>query len=497
MLLSFRGTISAFTILMFVSIVQLLYLAFYPSTFATQLNRQQYQQDIQFFVDVIKQRSAFAVLSPQDLQRIETESQKLTRSAGKQTSAAALEQQLQQLISKLNDPAASVSLISSTQTAVTLPLALRFDGEHWQAFSNKKKLLAEDLPYLTHIDGIPMNRWVKAAQVYLANPLKQSAQAQTDWLQHITKLRQDIGLAANKKVVLTLSNGEVSEQHTLTLAHESSDTGGLQPFTASTPSHSIANSEHHLLRFEDELDSATIKQLSHLLAQKELYSQQESRSPLTLDIRAIKSPQPQLMALLQSHFGQANQSTSIGLLRYKRFATSRAEHIANQYFSIAELSFFEQSRLLNHGFNNALNQNSALSDFLVRQHQSSPNSAEISQQKLTLLIDSSCELECEWIALASLNWPNVELIGETTRGSLSPRYYATLPNSGIQLQFSQGIVYSPSGQLISGIGLAPAMQLNHLAFEDEQVVALIAAQKLTRSLAPLKGTVAIATLEKR
>ncbi|MGS0728705.1 hypothetical protein ACVBKF_21090, partial [Shewanella sp. 0m-11] len=91
----------------------------------------------------------------------------------------------------------------------------------------------------------------------------------------------------------------------------------------------------------------------------------------------------------------------------------------------------------------------------------------------------------------------VELIGETTRGSLSPRHRVTLPNSGIEVQFSKGVVYAPNGQLISGVGLTPAMQLNQLAFEDPLIVKLIATKKLDASLLPLKGTLAIVPQEKR
>ncbi|GIU45601.1 hypothetical protein TUM4438_19460 [Shewanella sairae] len=496
MILSFRGAIATFAILILVSIAQLAYLSFYPHSYSSQLNREQYQQDIQYFIDAIKQHSAFAVLNPQNLQQLETASQQLAGSANKRHSAAQLEQQLQLIASRLNDPAASVYLPISTQSSLQeLPLTLRFDGQHWHGFTTNTLSISEELPYLTHIDGIPMGRWVKASQAYLADPLKLSPQAQASGLTQIVRLRQDIGLAAKDNVTVTFSNGEVSKQVTLPLTVS---TAGDATDLASTL---IKNTPPNqaLVRLDDQIDETTIARLSLLLAARTKQNKISATMPLALDIRAIKQAQPALMNWLQTHFA-AQQGRTIGVLRYKRYPTSRADHIAKDYMPLKQLSFFEQTQLTDKGFENHLNQNLALSDYLVRQH----NSAQVviqpkasTKPKLTLLVDSSCEQECEWLALASQQWPEVELIGEKTRGSLSPRYQTTLPNSGIRLQFSQGVIYDPNGQLISGIGLAPAMQINQLAFENHRVTELIAAQKLIRSLAPLKGTVANANAEKR
>lgn len=493
MILSFRGTVYIFAMLILASTAQLAYLSFYPHNYSQQLTRRQYQQDLNYFIDSIKKHSAFAVLNPDQLHQLQTATEQLANLHQPNHSAALLTQQLQQAISLLNDPAANVELTQQTQkTPQYLPILPRFDGEYWHAYANPSLSVTEDLPYLTHIDGVPMIRWVKASQAYLADPLKQSPQAQAAWLAHIVKLRQDIGLAAKNDVTVTVSNGEQSTQVTLPLITAPASTSPIN----STQS---ATSKRALVRLNEQVDEVTITQLSQLLLLQAEQQSQMQTLPLILDIRAIKQPQPLLMHWLQSNFGR-QQLLTIGVLRYKPYSTSRADHIAKNYIPLSKLNFFEQSRLANKGFENTHKPSLALSDFLVRQYQQ--NQAAKTQitpttQKLILLVDSSCEQECEWLALASQQWPNVELIGEKTRGSLAPRWQITLPNSGIAVQVSQGVIYSPNGQQVSGIGLTPAMKINQLAIEQNHVGELIASHKLTRPQPPLKDSVAVTRAQKR
>ncbi|WP_374702361.1 hypothetical protein, partial [Shewanella sp. GutDb-MelDb] len=66
--------------------------------------------------------------------------------------------------------------------------------------------------------------------------------------------------------------------------------------------------------------------------------------------------------------------------------------------------------------------------------------------------------------------------GERTRGSLSPRHYASLTQSGIKVSFSAALVYSPQGKLVSGIGIRPTIDLNDLALNHENIRHLITAK---------------------
>ncbi|MCL1137628.1 S41 family peptidase [Shewanella pneumatophori] len=529
MTLSFKGTICAFAVLICMSAAQLLYLSISPSGIKTELTKQQYQQDIALFLNAINQYSAFAALKPASLESITRASQKLAKTAPQLSQTIELEHVLQSIISQLNDPGASVTRPAVNESALLLPLTLRFDGQNWHALSvsgnepseiNKSEKINEldkanhsaiaqeldlDFPYITHIDGLPLQRWVIASQAYLADSVKLSSAAQVHWLQQISKLRQDIGLPHKTDSIITLSNGDNHIQRTVKLTRAITHPAAITKQLHSPETRSLESQiAHKLIHLNDNIAPSTLNVLTELLAKPIAPNTQ----PLAIDIRAIKQPQPQLMAWLKMHFGQPKQQQTIGVLQYKRHSHSRAEQLPKHFTALNKLNFFEQTNLINQGFDNQLKQSTALSDFQARLHiapkkktkpkiSAQTKAATSEQVQLSLLIDSDCEQECEWIALAAQKWPNVELVGSTTRGSLSPRYKVTLPHSGIELELSTGIVYGADGQLISGIGIAPAIQLHQFAFEDSNVGAIILAQKLNRSLAPLKGTVAVATTEKR
>ncbi|MGS0683286.1 hypothetical protein ACVBIL_19290 [Shewanella sp. 125m-7] len=509
MSLSFKGTVSIFAILICVSGAQLIYLSLPSRPYLHTLNHRQYRQDINAFVDSIKQHSAFAAMDPKRIKAITQASNKLLKSATISNSTYRLEQHLQQVLTELNDPSAAVQLPANTKdSSLRLPLDILFDGQYWQVFNLGGVMLDPDFPYLTHIDGLPMRRWVQASQAYLADSIKLSPQAQSQWIKQIARLRIDIGLRSNDETIMTFSNGDTSVQHAIELTREEEQYHNVSSeiniraeatTTTTTTITSAENSQQHsTLRLSEQLDSATINALSNQLATRSA----EPTSPLVIDIRAIKQPQPLFMAWLQTHFGETDKPQHIGILQYKRFATFRADRLPKRYIPISQLSFFEQADLKNQGFDIKLSPSSVFSDYLVRKLSPNDNSQPHLKQrlsephKLILLVDSSCEQECEWIALASQQWPSVELFGETTRGSLSPRYHVTLPNSGIELQFSQGVIYASNGRLVSGVGLAPAMPLNSLAVNDNNVAKLIAAQKSEHDNASSKGALAIVTLEK-
>lgn len=449
MTLSYKGIFNAFLLLICVSAMLLSYLSFAPTKVRNQLSFHQYQQDIKLLLQVINQHSSFAAIAPKQQIKMSQIAARLIEQSQGFNSQEQLQGQLQKLLSQLNDPAAKALLPNKT-VVDKLPVNLHFDGQYWLAFTPEGELIDAEFPYLSHIDGLPIKRWQQASEAYLAGSLKQSTAAQAQWLTQIVQLRIEIGLKHSSHALLTLSDGETHIQRSLALVA-----------TSKMPISAPPNQEL-ILRLPAKVDANNIATLN-----QHLYRQQESAFPsaLIVDIRAIKQPQPLLMAWLNKHFNQSTSlhSTTLAVMQYKRFAHARADRIASKYIPMTDLDFFEQTTLKNQGFDNQLNPSKAFSHFLVRRNSPStlPILPSISEQvPLFLHVDSSCEQECEWIALASAHLPHVTLIGETTSGNLGPLHNLTLPNSGIQIQFSAGLTYTPDGQLFSGVGLTPEIFLN-------------------------------------
>ncbi|GIU30214.1 S41 family peptidase [Shewanella schlegeliana] len=490
MTLSYKGILGIFSLLICISAGLLSYQSFFPNQIKTELNVRQYQQDMKLVLDKLAQHSAFAANNPQRLHEITLEANSLIQRSIGIIQSAQLAQQLQRLLSQLDDPAVQVFAPRlNTPTAGKLPINLVFDQRYWQALNLRGKPVDAQYPYLSHIDGLPIAHWILASQRYLPSSLKQSRVAQANGIIQIARLRREIGLRHSNETIVTLTDGELSVQRALTL---------IQAKEAEP----IESTQHRVdFRLPPQIDTETLQQLSLQLA-----TQPESHSPsqLIIDIRAIKQPQDLLMAWLTKHFSDNKQQQKpLAVLQYKRFANARADRIASQYTPMSQLSFFEQTELKIRGFDNELKPSEAFSDYLVRRFQAFDtesitelgfipkvdSNSEIAlglakSAQLFLRVDSSCEQECEWIALATQHWPRVSLIGATTRGDLGPRYRITLPNSGVQVQFSSGLVYRPNGQLLSGAGLTPDIALNQLAFYKINAIELIGEKLLAQHPVP-------------
>ncbi|ABV85987.1 hypothetical protein [Shewanella pealeana] len=489
MTLSYKSIFGAFTLVISLSAALLSYQLFFPKQIKTELNHRQYQQDLLMFLEATKQHSAFAAIEPQRLITITETASRLMLEASGFNHSTLLQQQLQQLLSQLNDPAA-IALAHNSTSLEMLPFEPIFDGQNWQAFTPQGRLMEPDFPYLSHIDGIPISRWVQASQHYLTNALKHSSVAQATWIKQIGQLRAEIGLRASNESVITLSDGETSVQRSLSLVQHNK----LQT-KVPVKQDKASTSQAQIFRLPSQVDAETLLSLTHQLTSQQADDHIGSpSSALIIDIREIKQPQQQLTAWLSKHFSHAVgndgdgyvdnkfKHQAIAVLQYKRFATARADRIASQYPPMEQLSFFEQIELNNRGFDNDLIQDSPFSDYLIRKRPTFDEApTTVAGLQVFLRIDASCEQECEWLALASKQWPQVSLIGETSRGSLSPLHRFTLPNSGIKIQFSSALVYETNGQLLSGVGIDPELQLQQQAFRKHNIDELITEKWLAKT----------------
>lgn len=466
MALSVKSILFIFATMMLISAVQLIRISFFPHRASYQLTSEQQKQDIQQLLRDINQKSAFAALDPRRKQRFNLVSQRLLLANLPNTNSSIFQIRLQAWLSVLNDPAVSVTLPDSAPRSKVLTSfqgVLHHDGKHWLAFMSKQEQFNQDYPYLTHIDGLPMSRWVSAAQQYIPDSLKLSAIEQSRWISRINQLRQQIGLPLSDSAQFTFTNSAGdSIQRTTKLAYSNENTQqstilvNKQPF-----------SERQTLRYP-----ADNKFKSHFFKQLEA----NTSNPIKLDIRQLTSIDNRLNQWINDNVAPSYTpyNSTIGLIKYKRFPSSTSATFSKQaFFPLNELSFFEQTQLETVGFNSQFDGTQAFSHWLVRGTEEYSNAASEKRQ-LHLLVDSSCQQECEWLALRAANWPNVKVVGEQTRGSLSPRYSVKLKHSGISIKYSAALTYSPQGRLISGVGLSPHIKLSGYALNYLNTTNMIA-----------------------
>lgn len=100
-----------------------------------------------------------------------------------------------------------------------LPFLIEPSKNRFVAFyENRQSLLHDDFPYITHIDGIPLKKWVQVCEPFL---VKGSPQYRTRHalrqLRHLNSCRLQLDLPITSELVVTLQNQAGSESTTLTL----------------------------------------------------------------------------------------------------------------------------------------------------------------------------------------------------------------------------------------------------------------------------------------
>ncbi|MCE9686949.1 S41 family peptidase [Shewanella sp. AS16] len=484
---------------------------------AQRIEGQALRQDLYVLLERLAEHSAFFALEPQRRQAaLKQAAHRLAERYPISITGDRLAAELTKLLSPLGDPGVSVAPFPSG--AARLPVTLRPYKDRWLALTRAQRPLDPDYPFISHIDGIPLSRWLQASQAYLPTQMQQHAGMQAFWLERLGLLRQDIGLRQRPEVTLTLSNDDQQQrQLTLALAQprqtlapepgltepEVTETGLTEPEVTETgltePGLTAQNSAPPELQqwvSEPKLQSPTrpsqletdmgagpelarqamrisITDLDELAMDPILQATLAAglqRPLLLLDLRHAHGTHPELLQLLTGYDDVPKAMRPLGFANYRRAPGLRNDYLGPLHFIRLEEPS-RQSRLTAATDSAATTQprprlmpmsgQQAFSPFYVRPYPSvsSPSAAFPTNNRLALLIGPDCRQECEWIAHSAKSWSRVTLIGERTVGDLGRKYYFTLPNSGLRIGVSASLAYTNEGQLLSGVGTLPDIEL--------------------------------------
>lgn len=386
--------------------------------------------------------------------------------------------ELTKLLNTLKDPGTQVAKVDNSSGE--LPFSLRPVNEQWLALDSKNNPISSEYPFVTHIDGIPLSKWISASQAYLSEPAKNSQEMQLIWLKRLNLLREDLGLNIKPYVLISLINDNLqTTQVTIALSQASKTI--VQPLEDETEL-----SLENLLTQLDELAPTAPTKPDYLLEQinpttarlkiNDLHvfeldkMQQEAlrkgmEQPLLIvDLRQAKGFSPKLLTMLSRYQdmpqrGSPSHSTVekiMGFAHYRRSPELRNDYLKPLNFKPLDVLELSSPRL------NALTQrlptidDNRFSPWFVR-----TKSEVIAEgnNRLALLVSPLCKQECEWIAYRTKAWSRVNLIGEKTSGDFARQYQFTLPNSDLEVRFSSSLTYDATGELLSGKGTEPDIWL--------------------------------------
>ncbi|NMH65392.1 S41 family peptidase [Shewanella salipaludis] len=465
---------------------------------AQRIEGQALRQDLYVLLERLTENSAFFALEPQRRQAaLNQAAHRLAERYPISITGDRLAAEITKLLSTLGDPGASVAPFPTG--AARLPVTLRPYRDRWLALTLAQRPLDPDYPFISHIDGIPLSRWLQASQAYLPTQMQQHAGMQAFWLERLGLLRQDIGLRQRPEVTLTLSNDDQQQRQLIlalsrqTLAPEPGLTESEVP---GLTEHGLAASELRQWVSEPELQSPTRpSQLETDMGAEPELARQAMRISITnldelainpilqatlaaglqrplllLDLRHAHGTHPELLQLLTGYDDGPKAKRPLGFANYRRAPGLRNDYLGPLNFIPLEESS-RQPRQTAATDSLATTQprpmlmpmpgQQAFSPFYVRPYPSvsSPSGAFPANNRLALLIGPDCRQECEWIAHSAKSWSRVTLIGERTVGDLGRKYYFTLPNSGLRIGVSASLAYTSEGQLLSGVGTLPDIEL--------------------------------------
>ncbi|MCL1090658.1 S41 family peptidase [Shewanella profunda] len=482
---SYRTIVSLLTVVIIASLIKLAFFALPEEERAPELSAQEIRQDLYILLAQIEQHSAFYALEADDITQQLAETAALIAEQYQDiVSNDRFAAEVTKLLYRMKDPGAQV--VNFEDNSGDLPLILRPVNVQWLALDTKNNPINPDFPFITHIDGLPISKWISASQAYLPESAKDSQEMQLPWLKKLNLLREDLGLSIKPYVLVTLMNDDLQTQQ-VTIA--------LAPKRNSKPEPIVDRDDERLAfsfdefltqlaKFEPEISSKPIYKLESVntttarLKIDDLYAfeldkslQQElikgmEQTLLIVDLREASGFSPQLLTMLSRYQDIESDNTPLstrqapsnimGFAHYRRSTAFRNDYLQPLNFRPLESLGFSSPKLKILTRNLPKIDEDKFSPWFVR---TKPDVEAEGNNRLVLLLGPRCRQECEWIAYRTKTWSRVNLIGERTSGDFARQYHFTLPNSGLNVRFSTSLTYDPKGQLLSGKGTEPDISL--------------------------------------
>lgn len=496
-----QSIINGFGLIMLISCLQLTAIALRSEPPKALLTSQEIRDDLQFLQQQLVEHSSFAAIAPQRLALISERAQRLAELSTLPVKRSDFAMQLQKVLAPLDDIASSISDVNSD---AKLPIHLQYNDLGWRAINNDNMPIDNEHPFITHIDGVPITRWVDAWQLFLAPSQQSQPDQQAKLLQHISLLRKEIGIVHNDHARITLSD---LQQHIRQLNFS------LQ-YPAQTAMAPLPKPESY---FDAVRGQFSLHDLSKLTQNNQLQKalSQSLLTPLTIiDLRNAYGNGDQLLTWLAQHYRDQSLAPNVSaasalyaIARYRRAPNLRSDYLSPlQFIAYDNLPHDEQLQLTRASqqihaqfdarfsqwharkwphnetklaISRAMFSPATLAEQSVTESTLSPyqaHSQPMPQYKpawltglttataqpgqLVLLIGPECRQQCQWIAHFAQQWPNTLLIGEPTRGSFDRYYLITLPNSNIKVSISSSLIYDMLGQRLSGLATYPDILTN-------------------------------------
>ncbi|WP_299792838.1 S41 family peptidase [uncultured Shewanella sp.] len=456
----FKEIVNLFGICLLISTLQLARLTLTSGENRVNLRHGEMRADLDTLVNEIRVHSAFSSLDSSRLKQIESAVDSILYRYPINITSQRFNTEVMKLVAMLNDPGSRTR--SPSPATGFLPIRLKPLQGSWLALNEGAQPLDPQHPFITHIDGIPLSRWVSISQQFVPKALQLSPSQQVERLSQLNMLRGEMGLAISDRVRLTLTDHIDSEiQLNLDVA--------ATPLPTRTVIHQPPAAIEKRVSLVKVTELTDFKTGSPSLTQLQFAFE---ASLTVLDLTDTTGSSDRLLQLLTEEFAEPGTlppldetgAHILALSQYRRAIGFRSDFLRPLHFRpFDEFDFFEQIALTDISQQIEIENSEGFGLWHGRYtplpSSAKSNMAASGEGHVALLIGPGCRKECEWIAYVAKSLPGVTLVGERTFGDFGRHYSFKLPHSKIDVKLTASIIYNARGELLSGQGTRPDIEL--------------------------------------
>ncbi|MCL1036092.1 S41 family peptidase [Shewanella submarina] len=446
MKLDYKGIFALFILFLLLCSVRLGWFLL-PDSLPERLSQTQINQELYLVKRWLENESAFFHILPK-AQQAEIEKQlRLTGTRATGQSLSTYRDRLSLLLAPLGDPAANVTSDSPSRFS----LQLYPENGRWLA-TRDDALLDPRHPFITHIDGLPLTRFLKQASKHLPASLGQDPDVLPPLLSQLQSLRQQLGLDISRPPRLTLVDELADSRRTYWLSEHN---GGLS--FAKAPA-------NRLSYLADNAALLVVADLDNL--SRDMLTQAMKRDALILDISGARHGNPEPLTPLLTKLADGRELPGL-TARYRPFGAHKHHQL-------------EQLGLRQTGNSHEQQGLSPLFSGQFKPERASGTASAFSS--VVVIVDSGCSRACAQLAYLARHLPNVTLAGTRFAGDFSPRTQLRLPHSGITLSASTSLFYDDQGNKLSGLAINPDISLARYQTMDWHTLTALLSQGTQQQL---------------
>ena len=377
----------------------------------------------------------------------------LRKSITNEVSVFVLHEKLQRLIARIGDCHAGAYLSESDDRAAYLPFTLADTSNGVAALKVDRSALVDmDCPYVSAIDGIPLDQWLDVAATYVANGSPQLIRNRSlGAVRRIDQMRRHLNLPASPVATITLqsANSSQSRKHKVTLTQRRSPVGRV-PIARTR----LLDGNIGYLRIE-KMDNRLEKTISRHM--------QDFRTTdgLIIDVRDNGGGRYGILRLMYGYLTPPDE---------KPYVTNIAAYRESKLFGTDHIHYRPTFREGYKGWNDkqlaaisSARENFSpewtppvdlFSDWHYMVLEKTPDVSQYHYKKnVVVLCNAGAFSATDGFLSGMADIPGVTLLGEPSGGGSGATRRFVLPASGIRIALSSMASFRPNGKLFDGNGV--------------------------------------------